>query len=188
MFEKWKDRLEKYGITKDEFFDIHYYNDVRRKGLGENISLNNSSKELRRRLNKRLGLSDYQTRHIINILVDELTKMMKEGYYVRIPRFGTFFLRNSKRMIGYDMKKRKTSMIGGKYWKAFFSASSRLGQYFNSDMNSIHDNKEPCYEIKLEHISEDSIKRNLEFRRKDGYGSNGCGSSNNADLSKKQDS
>lgn len=188
MFEKWKDRLEKYGITKEEFFDIHYYNDVRRKGPGENVSLDKSSKELRKRLNTRLGLSDYQTKHILNVMVDEVTKMLKEGYYVRIPRFGTFFLRNSKRMIGYDIKKRRTAMIGGKYWKAFFSASSRLGQYFNSDMASIHDNKEPYYEIKIEHITEDSIKRNLEFRRKDGYGGIGHGSSDDTSVSKKQDS
>lgn len=187
MYEKWKDRLEKYGITKEEFFDVTYFNDVRRKGPGENVNLNDSAKELRRRIAKRLNLSDYQVKHIIHVMVDELTKMLKEGYYVRIPYFGTFFLRNTKRIMAYDMKLRKVRMMGGKYWKAFFSGSSKLSCFFNSDMSSIFGNKEPIYELKLEHVTEESIERNLEFRRKDGYGGEGPGSSDESSASKKQD-
>jgi nucleoid DNA-binding protein len=185
MYEKWKEKLEKYGITKEEFFDVHYYNDVRRKGPGENVSLNDSAKELRKRIGKRLNLSEYQTKHILNVFIDELTKMLKEGYYVRIPSFGTFFLRNTKRIMAYDVKLRKVRMMGGKYWKAFFSASSKLAWFFNSDMTSIFGNKEPIYELKLEHVTEESIERNLEFRRKDGYGGFGPGSSDDASLPKK---
>lgn len=187
MYEKWKDRLEKYGITKEEFFDINYYNDVRRKGPGQDVGLDDSAKELRQRIAKRLNLSDYQVKHIIHVMVDELTKMMKEGYYVRITNFGTFFLRNTKRIMAYDMRARKVKMMGGKYWKAFFSASMRLSSFFNSDMPSLFSNKEPIYELKLEHITEESIKRNLEFRRKDGYGGFGPGSGNDAGLPKGED-
>lgn len=188
MYEKWKDRLEKYGITKEEFFDVTYYNDVRRKGPGENVGLNDSNKELRKRIAKRLNLSDYQVKHILHVFVDELTKMLKEGYYVRITNFGTFFLRNTKRIMAYDVRARKVRMMGGKYWKAFYSASMRLSAFFNSDMPSLFSKKEPIYELKLEHVTEDSIKRNLDFRRKDGYGGFGPGSSDDSPVSKKQDS